>query len=143
MPLTAYEGNHRTSQFSKMKQRPPATDLSRPKASAESLTARRTNLAEDDPVDCQSGLFSSAAELAPTFLFSVLGPPPSCSGPPPVETRGSGRGNELDEPTLSSRPPGPGSSVLRLLLPNCCSISVLNRMNPSRRWSMLVSNRCR
>jgi hypothetical protein len=42
-------------------------DLSSPKASDESLTARRTNFAGDEAVDFQSG------------LFSVLGPPPSCS----------------------------------------------------------------
>ena len=85
-----YEGRHRTSQLSRMKQRPPATDLSGPKASAESLTARRTNLAEDDAVDFQFGVFSSVAALAPTFSFSVLGPSPSCSPPPPVETPDSG-----------------------------------------------------
>ena len=112
----AYEGKDRTSQFSRTKQRPPATDLSGPKASTESLTPRRTNLAEDDAVDFQSGLFSSAAQLAPAFSFSVLGLPPSCSRPPPVETRYSGCGNELDEPTLSSRQPGPDLSAFRLLL---------------------------
>ena len=100
-----------------MKQRPPATDLSGPKASAESLTPRRTNLAEDDAVDFQFGLRSSATELVPTFLSSVLDPLPSCSRPPPVEIRYSGCGNELDESTLSSRSPGPGSPAVRLLLP--------------------------
>ena len=123
-----------------MKQRPPATDLSGPKASAESLTARRTNLADDDTVDFQSGLFSTAVALAPAFSFSVSGPSPSCSRPPPVETRDSGWGNELDEPTLSSRPPGPGFSPLRWLLPNLRLVSFLNLENEARRLSMLASN---
>ena len=139
MLLTAYEGRCRTSQFSRMKQRPPATDLSGPKASAESLTARSTNLAEDEAVDPQPGLFSSVTALAPTFSFSALGPSPACSGPPPVETRDSGCGKEVDEPRLSSRPPGPGLSPLRLLLPNRCLISFLNLENLPRRSSMSVS----
>jgi len=54
-----------TSQFSRIKQRPPATDLSGPKASAESLTPRRTNLAVADAVDLQLGLLSSATALGP------------------------------------------------------------------------------
>ena len=49
----------RTSQFSRIKQRPPATDLSGPKASADSLTPRRINLAVADAVDFQFDLFSS------------------------------------------------------------------------------------
>ena len=126
-----------------MKQRPPATDLRGPKASAESLTARRINLAEDDAVDSQSGLFSSAASLPPTFSFSMLGPPPSSSRPPPVETRDSGCEIELGEPTLSSRSPSPASSALRMFLPSRCSIFFLNRENPPRSSSMLVSSQCR
>jgi len=59
----------RTSQFSRIKQRPPATDLRGPKASAESLTPRRSNLAVADAVDPQPGLFSFAAVLD-------LAPPP-------------------------------------------------------------------
>jgi len=47
-----------TSQFSRMKQRPPATDLSGPKASAESLTPRRSNLAVAEAVDFQLDFFS-------------------------------------------------------------------------------------
>ena len=101
-----------------MKQRPPATDLSGPEASAESLTARSTNLAEDDAVDLHPGLLSYVAALAPIVSFLTLGPSPSCSRPPPVETRGSGFGSKPDEPTLSSRPPGPGLSSLRLILLN-------------------------
>ena len=139
MSPIAYEGRHRTSEFSRMKQRPPATDLSGPKTSAESLTPRRSNLADDDAVDFQSGLFTSAAPLPPTFSFSVLGPPPSCSRPPPVETRDSGCGKELDEPTLSSRPPGPGLSPLRLLLLNRCLISFLNLENEPR-WSSILAS---
>ena len=141
MLLAAYKGRHRTSQFSRMKQRPPATDLSGPKASDESLTARRTNLAEDDAVDFQPCLFSSAAELAPKFSFPVLGPVPSCSRPPPVEPRDCGCGNELDEPTLSPRPLAPCLSPLRLLLPNRCLIPFLNLENESRRLSMSASSR--
>ena len=44
-------GECHTSQFSRIKQRPPATDLSGPKASADSLTPRRSNLAVEDAVD--------------------------------------------------------------------------------------------
>ena len=139
----AYEGRCRTSQLSRMKQRPPATDLSGPKASAESLTARSTSLAEDDAVDFQSGLFSSVAAPALTFSFSTLDPSPACSRPPPVETRGSGCGSELDEPTPSSRPPAAGLSPLTLLFPNRCLIPFLNLEYEFRRSSMLVSNRCR
>ena len=50
-----------TSQCSRMKQRPPATDLSGPKASAESLTPRKNNPAAADAVDFQSCLFLSPA----------------------------------------------------------------------------------
>ena len=116
-------------------------DLSGPKASDESLTARRTNLAEDDAVDFQPGLFSSSAMLPPTFSFPAVGPSPSPSRPPPVEIRGSGCVNELDEPTLSSRPPTLDLSPLRLLPPNLCLIPFLNLENWSRRSSMSASNR--
>ena len=51
-----------TSQFSRMKQRPPARDLSGPKASAESLTPQRSSLAVADAVDFHwSNFFLSAA----------------------------------------------------------------------------------
>jgi hypothetical protein len=50
-----------------MKQRPPATDLSGPKASAESFTPRRTNLAVADVVDFQFTFFSSATALVPAL----------------------------------------------------------------------------
>ena len=60
-------GEDRTSQFSRIKQRPPATDFSGPKASAESLTPRRSNLAVADAVDFQSRLFSFAAALGSTL----------------------------------------------------------------------------
>jgi hypothetical protein len=46
-----------------MKQRPPATDLSGPKASAESFTPRRSNLAVADVVDFQLDFLSPAAVL--------------------------------------------------------------------------------
>lgn len=52
-----------------MKQRPPATDLSGPKASAESLTPRRSNLAVADTVDFQFDLFSSAKALGLVLLL--------------------------------------------------------------------------
>ena len=99
----------RTSQFSKMKQRPLATDLSGPKASAESLTPRRSSLAEADAVDFQSDLFlfSPAAALGSTLLPSALDPLPSCSRPLPITTRGSGRGSEPSPSALSTRPPAP------------------------------------
>ena len=97
-------------------------------------------MAEDDAVDPQPGLFTG---LDPAFSPSVSGPSPPCSLPPPVETRDSGCGNELDEPTLSSRPPGPDLSPLRLLLPSRCLLSFLNLENESRMLSMSVSNRCR
>ena len=51
----------RTSQFSRTKQRPLATDLSGPKASAESLTPRSSNLAVATAVDLQLDLSSLAA----------------------------------------------------------------------------------
>ena len=63
-----------TSQFSRIKQRAPAIDLSGPKASAESLTPRRSSLAETEAVDFQFGLFSSAATLLiPAGVLSDLG----------------------------------------------------------------------
>ena len=52
-----------TSQLSKIKQRPPATDLSGPKASAESVTPRRSNLAVAYAVDFQFDFLSPAAAL--------------------------------------------------------------------------------
>ena len=60
-----------TSQFSRTKQRPPATDLSGPKASAESLTPRRSNLAVADAVDFQFDLFFPMA--APSSTSSLRG----------------------------------------------------------------------
>jgi len=61
-PLIMYPlaPSEHTSQFSRMKQRPPATDLSGPKASADSLTPRRSSLAVADVVDFQPDFFSSA-----------------------------------------------------------------------------------
>jgi len=56
-----------TSQFSRIKQRPPVAALSGGKASAESLTPRRSNLAVADAVDFQFDFFSSAAELGSTL----------------------------------------------------------------------------
>lgn len=57
-----------TSQFSRIKQRPPATDLSGPKASAESLTPRRSNFAVADAVDLQPGLLPPATALGLPLL---------------------------------------------------------------------------
>ena len=80
------KGRH-TSQFSRIKQRPPATALSGPKASAESLTPRRSNLAAPDAVDFQLDLFSSTGahgsalelgrETSDTSLGTVEVPTPS------------------------------------------------------------------
>ena len=54
-----WEEGH-TSQFSMIKQRPPATDLSGGKASADTLTPCRNNLAAEDAVDFhRSNLLSS------------------------------------------------------------------------------------
>ena len=64
---------HRTSQFSRTKQRPLATDLSGPKASEESLTPRRSNLAAADVVDFQLDFFSSGATFGPTPLSDPRG----------------------------------------------------------------------
>jgi hypothetical protein len=50
-----------TSQLSRTKQRQPAMDLSGPKASAESLTPRRSNFAVADIVDFQFDFLSTAA----------------------------------------------------------------------------------
>jgi hypothetical protein len=58
-----------TSQFSRIKHRPPATDLSGPKASAESLTPRSSNLAVADAVDLQFDLFSFATALGSALSF--------------------------------------------------------------------------
>ena len=51
-----------------MKQRPPATDLSGPNASAESLTPRRSNLAETAAVDFQFSFLSVNGSLS--FFFN-------------------------------------------------------------------------
>ena len=56
-----YMGKKHTSQFSRIKQRPPATDLSGPKASAESLTPLRSSLAEANAVDFQVDFLFAAA----------------------------------------------------------------------------------
>ena len=98
-------------------QRPPAMDLRGPKVSAMSLTARSTNLTEDDVVDPQSSRFSSAAVLALMFLFLAVGPPPAYLRLPPVETRDSGCGKEVVEPTLCSCPLGPGAGGRAMTFP--------------------------
>ena len=59
----------RTSRFSRIKQRLPATDLRGPKVSAESLTRRRSNLAVADAVDFQFDSFSSAVALGSSLTF--------------------------------------------------------------------------
>jgi hypothetical protein len=63
----------RTSQFSRMKQRPLATDLSGPKASEESLTPRRSNWAVADAVDFQFDFFSSGVTFGSTPLSDPRG----------------------------------------------------------------------
>ena len=72
----------RTSQFSRIKQRPPATDLSGPKASADSLTPRRSNLAVEAAVDFQFDLFSL---LALRLTVGVGGPTDVASFSPGTE----------------------------------------------------------
>jgi len=69
-----WEEEH-TSQFSRIKQRPPATDLSGPKASADSLTPRRSSLAVADAVDFQPDFLSSAVfgSLLPGLGASWVG----------------------------------------------------------------------
>ena len=66
-----YVGEGHTSQFSRIKQRPPATDLSGPKASEESLTPQRSNLAVAIAVDFQLDFFSLAAALGSAFLSGI------------------------------------------------------------------------
>ena len=59
-------GGH-TSKFCRIKQRPPVTDFSGPKASAESLAKRRSNLVVEDAVDFQSDLSLPTAAFSPTL----------------------------------------------------------------------------
>ena len=67
-----------TSQFSRIKQRPPATDLSGPKASAVSLTPRSMNLAPEEARDLMFDLVS----LASFVLGSTVGfEGPECPSP--------------------------------------------------------------
>lgn len=56
-------GEGHTSQFSRIKHRPPAIALRGPKASAESLTPRSSNPAAVDAVDLQFDFFSFAEGL--------------------------------------------------------------------------------
>ena len=51
-------GGARTSKLSRIKQRPPATDLRGAKASAESLTPQRSSLVVAKAVAAQSDFFS-------------------------------------------------------------------------------------
>jgi hypothetical protein len=81
-----------TSQFSRIKQRPPATDLSGPKASAESLTPRRSNLAVADAVDFQFDFFSFVATLGSAFSSGLRTPGLSSE-------EGSGAATETIAPT--------------------------------------------
>jgi hypothetical protein len=55
-----------TSQLSRIKQRPPATDLRGLKTSAESLTPRSNSLAVADAVDFQSDFFPSVVFGSPS-----------------------------------------------------------------------------
>ena len=57
-------------QLSRIKQRPPTTALSGPKASVDSLTPRRSNLAAEATVDPHSDLLSSSA-LVSTVGFEI------------------------------------------------------------------------
>jgi len=67
------------SQLSRIKQRPPATDLSGPKAFVESLTVQRSNLAAVETVDFR---FDSSPSTA------ALGSAPSPGGRPLVRDQG-------------------------------------------------------
>jgi len=73
-PTSVVDSVWRGGQLSRIKQRPPATDLNGLKASTESLTPRRSNLAEADEIDFQSDLFSPTAASA--HVLSGLCPPP-------------------------------------------------------------------
>ena len=72
---TVHGSRGHTSQFSRIKERPPAIDLSGPKKSVESLTPRRSNLAEADAVDLQFDLCPFlAALLVPAGVFFLFAP---------------------------------------------------------------------
>ena len=70
-------GEYHTSQLSSIKQRPPATDLSGPKASVDSLTPLRINLAPEYAKDLTFNFFSSfSLDLTvrskdPSFVVSI------------------------------------------------------------------------
>jgi len=68
----AYAGEDHTSQLSKIKHKPPAADLSGGKASAESLTPRRSNFAVSDAVDFQFRLFSFAVAFGSALLLERM-----------------------------------------------------------------------
>jgi len=68
----AYAGENHTSQSSKIEHRLPAADLSGGKASAESLTPWRSNLAVSDTVDFQSCLFSFAGAFGSALLLERM-----------------------------------------------------------------------
>ena len=126
-----------------MKQRPLATDLRGPKASAESLTPRRTSLAEADAVDFQSDLLSSGAALCSMLSLTTSSSFPSCSRSLPAGTGVPGRESGPDRSTLSPLPPAPGFSPLRLLPVSRCLISFFILESDSRMSSIPVSCWCR
>ena len=90
-------GEYHTSQLSSIKQRPPATDLRGPKASADSLTPLRINLAPEYARDLTFNFFSSIAldlkvgSEDPSFVVSIA----SGRGPSELEGR-SGLCKEKD-----------------------------------------------
>ena len=129
-------GGSHTSQFSKIKQRPPATDLSGPKASDELLTPRRTNLAEAVAVVVQSDSLSPLVALGPTLSSSAPGPSPPRSRSPLVTDRG---GSEPDDPTPSPCPPALAFSVLRFFPVRRCLICFFILESDPRMSSMLMS----
>lgn len=70
-PISVVDSVWGGGQLSRIKQRPPAIDLNGPKASTESLTPRRSDLAEVDEVDFQSDLFSPTAASANVYPVYV------------------------------------------------------------------------
>ena len=118
-----------TSQFSRIKQRPPATDLSGPKASEVSLTPRRSNFAEAAAVDFQLDLCSSAAAL---LALSPVRSPPSCALPVSEFEAGF---------WLTSLAPAGVLSDLGLLLVSGCLSFFFSRENESRKLMAMLGLR--
>ena len=108
-----------TSQLSRMKQRPPATDLSGPKASEESLTPRSRNLAPDvmrDTNFCSLSMTSPALGFKAMFDGSECGAffwPKTDRSRPETEGRPVPRTKELDVLVGKNHSQTAGSLVVR------------------------------